>query len=172
MIEIQQPPRHFANVRQRLDPRFVPREMLLPAVRSRIVEPGQHSRTRAHGAKIGALMPIAVETGPCEVLRHRQPAMLYTDDVVDFTAVVNVLLVDQTILAYVVRAVRHHLAEGVANFTAHARATGGRAPWPGSLATPGLHSGPVRAAPPASDPWFSPVGPTRPRALSPHPRPS
>jgi len=31
MIKIQQPFRHFADVRQRLDPRFVPAEMLLPA---------------------------------------------------------------------------------------------------------------------------------------------
>ena len=52
--------------------------------------------------------------------------------VVHFAALVKILLVDQTILADVIRAVRHRPAQRVADLTGHARAIGARAPWPGS----------------------------------------
>ena len=63
MIEVQQPRRHFTDVRQRLNGAFVPLKMLPPRIGSRIEETDQPTRARAHRAEVRALVPIAVKTG-------------------------------------------------------------------------------------------------------------
>ncbi len=98
VIEFQHPGRYLADFTQRFNPAFAQVKVLLPTVRSRIVEPNQTARAEAYGAKISPLVPITVETGVSEVVLRRRAAVFDAEDVVHFTAMISIRIVDKAIL--------------------------------------------------------------------------
>jgi hypothetical protein len=88
-IESEDPLRHLADGRQRLDDRAFQGEMIAPGVDSRIEEADQVAGRDQDRAQVASLIPIARQARMGQVLDDRQATVLLADDVIDLAAEVR-----------------------------------------------------------------------------------
>jgi len=93
--------------------------MLRPKIGARIKKPYENTGSSDNRAHVAAFRPIAKHAGVRQVVSFGLPAMFFADDVIDFTAEVGIVLMNQAIFTEVFCPCRHELAQGRANVRGH-----------------------------------------------------
>ena len=111
----------FADFGQREYSWAVQFEMSRPLLDARIVKTNKGEGVRGvnDGTDIGPLMPIAERTCKSQIVCCGQTVMFLTDNVVDLTACISVLLVDQAVFANAFRPFCHEAAQLGGNVATH-----------------------------------------------------
>src|SRR5207302_10265037 len=104
---------------------------------------------------------------PGKIIRFRRTTVFAADNMVHLAAPERILLVDQTILADMVRPLSDETAQPLANLPAHGPAVRGRGPWLAASDALSLYSGPTRPSRQAEAAPLSAALPNPRRAAAP-----
>src|SRR2546421_12014459 len=104
-------------------------EAIAPAVSARVEQPHQMRWLPSQCAEIASFVVVADGASPGKIIRFRRTTVFAADNMVHLAAPERILLVDQTILADMVRPLSDETAQPLANLPAHGPAVRGRGPW-------------------------------------------
>jgi len=128
-IQFEQASGHHPFLRQWFDQRICQSEVVAPALLPGMKERNQSPSDFVDGSQVTPLPSVAAYAGVCKIVWLRESAMFSADDVIELMRRIGVILMQQTILTAMSRALRHQMAKRLVDITGQKRDAGELALW-------------------------------------------